>query len=227
MNIINTQSTQKRILFFSAHPDDEIAGAGGFIIKTLQQGGAAKLVLCIDPSEPRPDLNANDERNARLKEFSTVADALGASHSFLDFPHYPILSYDTILPCVKEIREFKPDIVLILQEDEYHTEHQLTARIVKRAVWHAGRSAFPEYGQAHKVKEIWESEGDRPMSNPNHFEDITNVIEKKKEILLSYGSQQSRKDLVSAVEGLNAFRGIMYKRGKFAESFKTSNFFYG
>jgi LmbE family N-acetylglucosaminyl deacetylase len=217
----------KRVLFFSAHPDDEIGSAGGFILKTLKEGGAVRLSLCIDPAEPRLDQSAATEREQRLLEFATVASAIGAEHSFLNFPHYPPLSYEMILPCVSEIRLFKPDIIALLHEGDYHTEHQLIARIVKRAVWHAARSAFPECGESHKTSELWEAEGDRPLPDPNHFEDISEYAQAKKETFFLYGSQQARKDLASAFIGINAFRGIMYKKGSFAEAFKTSEFFYG
>uniref|UniRef100_A0A7C4S204 PIG-L family deacetylase n=1 Tax=candidate division WOR-3 bacterium TaxID=2052148 RepID=A0A7C4S204_UNCW3 len=217
----------KKIMFFSAHPDDEIAGAGGFMLKILKRKGKIKLVLCIDPAEPRFDIDEKKEREQRLKEFEMVAKKLKAEWSFLNFPHYPSISYETILPCVTEIRKFKPDIVLILQENDYHTEHQLVAKIVKRAVWHASRNAFPQCGKPHLTKEIWETDGDRPLFDPNHFEDISEVIEEKKKLFLLYDSQQKRKDLISAIEGLNRFRGIMYKKGRFAEAFKITRFFYG
>ncbi|MEK7175213.1 MAG: PIG-L family deacetylase [Patescibacteria group bacterium] len=226
-NNIKNKKLKKRIMFFSAHPDDELAGAGGFILKTLKDKGVVSLVLCIDPSEPRVNISSKIEKETRLKEFKKLAKSIGAQSSFLNFSHYPILSYETILPCVKEIRSFKPEVIIIIQEMDYHTEHQMIAKIIKRAVWHAGRSAFPEYGKPHKVQALWESEGDRPINEPNHFEDITEVSLKKKSLFSIYGSQQARKDLASAALGINAFRGIMYKKGRFAEAFKVSEFFYG
>jgi N-acetylglucosamine malate deacetylase 1 len=223
---MNTKQ-KKRVLFFSAHPDDELAGAGGFILKTLKEGGKAGLVLCIDPGEPRLDIDSETESKTRLKEFEKFAKSIGAQSNFLNFEHYPSLSFDTILPCVKEIRSFKPNIVIILQENEYHAEHQLIAKIVKRAVWHAGRGAFPLCGKPHKVDALWEAEGDRPLHQPNHFEDISSVASKKEALFSSYKSQQNRKDLARASLGLNAFRGIMYRKGRFAEAFKITEFFYG
>lgn len=219
--------TQERVLFFSAHPDDEVAGAGGLMLQTLANGGAVRFVLCIDPAEPRPDISAEDERSARLEEFERVASAIGAETSYLGFPHYPTLSYETILPCVREIRDFKPTKVITLQESDYHTEHQVVSRIVKRAVWHAGRSAFPECGLSHKTPAFFEAEGDRPLTDPNTFVDISAFAEQKRGLFLLYGSQQSRKNLADAALGLNAFRGIMYKRGAFAEGFRATDFFYG
>lgn len=222
-----SQNKIKKLIFFSAHPDDEIAGAGGLMLKVLKSGGKLKLVLCINPAEPRFDISEEQEREQRLKEYQTVAKKLRAEWAYLGFAHYPEISYKTILPCVTEIRKFKPDIVVILQENDYHTEHQIIAKIVKRAVWHAGRSAFPQCGKPFLVKEIWESDGDRPLFDPNHFEDISDIMEEKKKLFLTYDSQQKRKDLISAIEGLNRYRGIMYKKGRFAEAFKITKFFYG
>ncbi len=137
------------------------------------------------------------------------------------------------MPCVKEIREFKPDIVLCLQEDDYHTEHQMVAKIVKRAVWHAGRNAFPQCGKPHKVSELWEVEGDRPMYNPNHFEDITEVVKEKIKIFKIYNSQLQIKDEISALLGLNRFHGLMHAKGdndkgyEYVEAYRITRFFYG
>ena len=218
----------KRAIFFSAHPDDELGGAGGLLLKIMANGGAVHLVLCIDPAEPRMDgTMAQEECAMRVNEFQVVAKAIGASSTLLKFSRYPGLSYTTILPCVRAIRTFRPDAVIILQEDEYHTEHALVARIVKRAVWHAGRAAFPECGASHKTESVWEAEGDRPMHDPNHLEDISEVVLRKTDLFELYGSQQKRKDLVAASLGLNKFRGVMYKRGTYAEAFKITDFFYG
>lgn len=218
---------KNRVMFFSAHPDDELASTGGFMIKNIKNGGKVKMVLCIDPSSPRFDTTAETEKQTRLNEYEKVAKNLGAESKFLNFGHYPALSYEHILPCVKEIRIFKPDIVIMLQENDYHTEHQMIAKIVKRAVWHASRAAFPECGKPHQVKQIWEAEGDRPMPDPNHHVDITKEIKAKLKTFLLYASQQKRKNLASAFEGINRYHGVMYKKGEYAEAYKVTEFFYG
>ena len=128
---------------------------------------------------------------------------------------------------VKEIREFKPDIILTLSEEDYHPDHRAICSIVKEAIWQAGRSAFPQYGKPFKTKTLLQYEADKPMSKIDFLRDISDVIEDKKRLLSLYDSQIKRKDLISAVEGLNRFRGIMYKAGDYAEAFKISQFFYG
>lgn len=212
---------------FSAHPDDEIGGAGGFLIQTKRDGANLKLVLCLDPGEERFDCTLREERATRLKEFTMVARSLGAKSAYLGLPRYTAVSPKTILPLVKVIREFRPEIVLTLSEQEYHPDHKVVAALTKEAVWQASRQAFPQCGKPWRVSTLLQYEADNPMQNFTFLRDISDVINEKKRILRRYGSQVSRKDLVAAVEGLNRFRGIMYKAGDYAEAFKASQFFYG
>lgn len=216
-----------RILSFSAHPDDEIGGAGGLLLQAKNSGSVLKLVLCLDPAEPRLDKSASQERKLRLSEFRTVAKLLDCDSSYLGLDRYPKVELENILPLVEEIRKFKPDIVLTLSDEEYHPDHRAIATLTKEAIWQAGRNAFPRFGKPFKTRTLLQYEADKPMPNVDFLRDISDVIEDKKKLLGLYGSQIQRKDLISAVEGLNRFRGIMYKAGDYAEAFKISEFFYG
>jgi LmbE family N-acetylglucosaminyl deacetylase len=225
--MINTHFKDKKIIFFSAHPDDEAAGAGGLLLKAKKEGATIKLVLVIDPKEKRFDISEEAERETRLEEFKATAEAFGASHAYLGIPKYPLLSPEHIAPILKEIREFKPDILMMLGTDEHHTEHRQVNDLVMQAVWHAGRPAFPHLGEVHKTQTILECEADNPMREPNFLVDITEFMEEKKCIIGGYCSQVKRKDLVTAIEGLNAFRGHMYRKGAYAEAYKIKEFYYG
>lgn len=225
--MIDTHFKNKKILFFSAHPDDEIAGAGGLFIKANQNDSKIKLVLCIDPSEHRLDTSPEKERATRLSEYQKIARHLNATNSYLGLSKYPNLSWENIAPLVKEVRDFKPDIVITLSKDERHTEHKMVNELVMRAVWHAGRPAFPDLGEPHKTQTILESEADAPMQEPSFLLDITDFIEEKKKLMNGYESQVNRKDLATACEGINAFRGHMYRKGTHAEAYKIKEFYYG
>lgn len=225
--MINFNFKNLRILSFSAHPDDEIGGAGGLLLQAKKGGSVLKLVLCLDPAEPRMDKTLSQERKIRLKEFKKVAKILNCESSYLGMERYPVISMENILPLVKEIRKFKPDIVITLSDEDYHPDHRAVAMLVKEAIWRAGRNAFPRYGQPFKAKTLIQYEADKPMSNIDFLRDISDVMQEKKKLLGLYDSQINRKDLISAAEGLNRFRGIMYKAGDYAEAFKITEFFYG
>jgi len=225
--MINFNFRNLRILSFSAHPDDEIWGAGGLLLQAKKEGSTLKLVLCLDPAESRQNKSPNQERNIRLKEFRKVSRLLNSKLSYLGMERYPETKLNNILPLVKEIRKFRPDIILTLSEEDYHPDHRAICSITKEAIWHAGRNAFPEFGKPFKTKTLIQYEGDKPMSNIDFLRDISDVIDQKKQLLSLYDSQTKQKDLISAMEGLNRFRGVMYKTGNYAEAFKITEFFYG
>jgi len=216
-----------RILSFSAHPDDEIGGAGGFLLAAKNGGALLKLSLVIDPSEERSDASADEEKNIRLTEFKKVAKLLSADSSYLGIGRYPEIELTNIFPLIKEIRDFKPDLVLTPSDEEYHPDHRVVAALAKEAIWHAGRSAFPTLGRPYKAKTLLMYEADKPMSQVGFLYDISAVMEEKKKLINLYESQTARKNLADAMKGLNRFRGIMYKGGEYAEAFKTQEFFYG
>jgi LmbE family N-acetylglucosaminyl deacetylase len=225
--MIDTTFSKKRILSFSAHPDDEIGGAGGLLLKAKKNGSALKLSLCMDPAEPRPEKTIKIEREDRLAEFTKVAGLLGAESSYLELPRYAPVNLETILPLVKEIRSFKPDIVLTLAKSEFHADHRIVSSLTMEAVWQAGRSAFPECGLPHKTQTILMYEADCPMPDPTFLLDISDLAEEKDALLGLYASQIARKNLIKAEEGINAFRGLMYRAGTRAEAYKIHEFYYG
>lgn len=225
--MINFNFKNLRILSFSAHPDDEIWGAGGLLLQAKKESSILKLVLCLDPAEQRLNKSSSQERNVRLKEFRNVSRLLKSKFGYLGMERYPVIKLDNILPLVKEIRKFKPDIVLTPSEEDYHLDHKAINTLTKEALWQAGRDAFPKFGKPFKTKTLLQYESDKPMSKIDFLRDISDVMSAKKQLLSSYGSQINRKDLISAVEGLNRFRGIMYKVGNYAEAFKITEFFYG
>lgn len=225
--MINLELKNKRILSFSAHPDDEVGGAGGLLLQAQNAGAEVRLVLCLDPAESRIDTSAEDERKARLKEFEEVTQVLKASSGYIGLPRYPRIEFQNILPLVKEIRNFRPDIVLTLSDQEYHPDHRAVAALTKEAIWQAGRNVFPEYGKPFSTKTLLQYEADNPMQSPDFLRDISDVMEQKRTLIEIYASQVRRKNLVDAVAGLNRFRGVMYKTGEYAEEFKVREFFYG
>jgi N-acetylglucosamine malate deacetylase 1 len=224
--MINFDLTNKRILSFSAHPDDE-AAVGGFLAAAKAAGAAIEFALVLDPAEPRFDVTAEEDRTRRLAEFNNAADLLGATTSYLDLPLYPTLDRKNTLALVKTIRIFKPDIIITLSDEERHTDHRLVNSLVKHAIWHAGRAAFPDLGEPHKTNTLLAYEADNPIREPTFLFDITNFVENKKAHIGCYGSQTTQKDLCEASLGLNRFRGTMYKAGMYAEAFKVIQLFYG
>ena len=214
---------RKKILCFSAHPDDEIGGAGGFLLKARAQGAAVQLVLACDGASQKGERSAAEERRIRLKEFKEVGRRLGAATIFLDFPRYFSLDLpQTILPCVEAIRKFRPDIVLVPHRDERHAEHAALYHIVREACWVAKGKRFSDRGRPWAIQELREYELDTPLTIVTDLEDITDVASAKEQLFKVYASQLANKDHLEAMRGLSRYRAIVGRCGEFAEAFRTT-----
>ncbi|HKS36978.1 MAG TPA: hypothetical protein VJW76_07305, partial [Verrucomicrobiae bacterium] len=64
--------------------------------------------------------------------------------------------------------------------------------------------------------EVW-----TPLLDYDHVEDITAVMPRKLRALRAHRSQLKEFDYVRAVSGLNAFRGELSARCRYAEVFQT------
>ncbi|HYF04905.1 MAG TPA: PIG-L family deacetylase [Patescibacteria group bacterium] len=216
-----------KILSISAHPDDEIGGAGGFLVAAKKGGARFHFVLALTPCEDRFECDEKEEQAQRLREFDDVADYFAANTSYLDIDRYPQMTMENICLLVKEIRAYKPDLILTPSNEEHHSDHRALYNLTKEAIWQAGRAAFPGLGEPHKTRTWLSYETDNAIAQPNFLFDITDHWEDKKNIFELYRSQTGRKDLVSALLGLNRFRGIMFKGGEYAEAYNIKEFFYG
>lgn len=216
-------TTSQRILCFSAHPDDEIGGAGGFLLKARAQGALIQLVLACDGASQKGKRSAAEERLIRLKEFDEVGRRLGATTVFLNFRRY--FQFDittTILPCVEVIRKFRPSMVLVPHRGERHVEHATLFRIVREACWIARGKRFSERGEPWLIRELREYELDTPLELVTDLEDITEMASAKEELFKVYVSQLANKDHLQAMRGLSTYRAIVGRCGQFAEAFRTT-----
>ncbi len=123
---------------------------------------------------------------------------------------------------IKIVRKAKPALIYAPHPDEKDAEHRITYEITKEALWLSQSAYLPNLGkpippiESLRLYEVW-----TPMKNYLIKEDITDVIETKKEALLAYKSQIKHLDLIDATMGLNMYRGSMGSATKkFAEVFQ-------
>jgi LmbE family N-acetylglucosaminyl deacetylase len=229
----------KRILVVAAHPDDETLGCGGAVIKHVKAGDDVKIITIGDgvtSRDYRPGADRKKELADHKKEidlrrerFIKAAQILGVRNencSMLDLPDQR-LDGSPILDIIKNIEELTakdlPNIVYTHHFGDLNRDH----RIVCEAVMTAFR---PRRGEASKVSIFgFEISGNMdymlPVSvygfKPDHFIDISGVIEQKlralaeyQDDLWEYPSPLSAK----AVEELAQRRG-KDKGYKYAEAF--------
>jgi LmbE family N-acetylglucosaminyl deacetylase len=195
----------QRVLVVVAHPDDIDFGMAGSVA-ALTAGGA-EVAYCIASSGeagPPEDWDRDELRRVREAEQRAAAAIVGVHDvRFLGHPDgriEPTLELRRDISRV--IRDVKPDLVLCQSGERIwdrvyysHPDHLAVGQATACAVYPDARNpwAHPELldegYEPHAVARMWVAGLD-----PNHFVDITDVIDKKIAALRSHESQVSARD---------------------------------
>lgn len=202
-----------RCLMICPHPDDEMLGAGGVLVKY-----AANFDVCCISSAGVAcgDIGAEERANIRITEFNQVMDALGIKNRwiFKTFGKPPFIEQiDRMFRDYCAVLDFsKYDYIFLPHHRDNHPEHlYITNVLVKRLMRKQGYN--PNATVA--FYEVW-----TPIECVNCYVDISDVAERKLELLGLYKSQFEWIKYPERVEGLNKYRGMLDNNVKYAEAFK-------
>lgn len=203
------------VFVISAHPDDEVIGLGGTMVKHISKGDKVFLSVITDGSSVNYNkLKGQKIIKKRKKECLAASKILGISEvKFHELPDakldsIPQLELNKIIE--EEVRRIKPRIVYTHDKNDIHSDHKL----IHLATMVATR---------RKVKEVYSYEVISSTTNfkPNLYINISKELSKKlraincyKSILKNFPDSFSMK----AIEGLASVRG-MESGLKFAEAF--------
>ena len=178
----------KKVMVFSAHPDDETLGAGGTILRHISQGDEVYWVVFT------LYLSDSDEeyKNYRIELVNRVASEYGFSGVFtFDFPAGELdrVGYRNLIDrTIKVVKKVKPDIVYTVGASDINTDHDYVHRTVMVAT-------KPVYG----VKEIyayeipsstnWAFSEKSSWFKPNLYVDIERFMDRKMKILSLFEDQ--------------------------------------
>ena len=196
----------KKILAISPHPDDEAIGCGGLLLSHVGyseirivnvyngEGGGA-----LEEGPWRDDLGYRTRlANVRCRELDEVAAMLGASEvvrfGISDFSQGPGSS--EIVALKRTLEDFAPEIVLLPWFLDNHPHHKITNRIFAEASKGLDLMVL--------AYEIWE------LLSPNAFFDVTDVLDRKLEMIAMYASQNRTVDYVQYAEALARTRAFHY-----------------
>lgn len=226
----------ERALVVVAHPDDVDFGSAGTIAQWTDRG--IKVSYCLltrgdaggfDPDVPR-------ERIAGIREAEQRAAAAELGVEDVVFLGYPDgrLTVDLGLrrDITREIRRVRPQRLVCqapVRNFERipvsHPDHLAAGEAAMCAVYPDARNPFahPELAaeglEAWTVREVWIA----GMQQPNHYVDVTDTFERKKEALRRHESQMAglTRDLDEMLRdwmGLTARRGGL-PEGRLAEAY--------
>ena len=126
------QNRPLRIIAFGAHPDDCDLGAGGLAAKYAMLGHKVKFVSLTNgdvghQSEPREEL-----AKRRRAEAHEAGRRIGIEYEVLDNHDGELLpTLEIREQVIREIRQWKADIVIAPRPNDYHPDHRYTGVLVQ------------------------------------------------------------------------------------------------
>ena len=203
----------KHVIVVSAHPDDEVIGAGGTLLKHRANGDKIHWLIITNVFE---DKGFSAERVAsRAKEIEKVAELFGmTSVHQLNYPTM-MLSSSSLLTMVPEIsaifNEVKPEIVYCVNRSDAHSDHRVTFDAVMACT---KSFRYPFVKKVLMYECISETEFGANLSEnafiPNYFVDISAYFAQKMEITAVYESEIGVHPFPRStrnIEALATFRG--------------------
>ena len=219
-----------KVLVIAAHPDDEVLGCGGTIVRHIEKGDEVHVVILAEGITSRDKSRDRKKRSIEIKNLSLSAKKahkiLGTkSLKLFDLPDNRMDSID-LLDIVKmvekEVNKISPKIIYTHHVSDLNIDHSITHQAVITA-------CRPE--PVKSVKKIccfeipsstdWQSVTADKFFKPNCFIDISRTLKKKLSALKAYKSEMKswpHSRSIKAIESLARWRGSSVGL-KAAESF--------
>lgn len=203
-----------KILVVAAHPDDEVLGCGGTIIKHIKNGDLVEIILMSDGVGSRAENSvANLQDREERHKMAERASALMGVHklSLFDFPDnmmdaVPLL--DIVRKLEPYIRTLQPSIIYTHYKGDLNIDHQITYRSVMTACRPLSNSTISKIYSFEVLSSTeWTLES---TFAPTHFVDIHEELPLKMEVLEIYGKEMRcfpNSRSTQAVELLAKLRG--------------------
>lgn len=196
----------KRILVIAAHPDDEVLGCGGTLLKHAKNNDKILLLFASDGEGSR--ISGKKRIFYRKKQALKVAKIINSQKPFfLNFPDNQ-LDKINILKIAKSfskiVESFKPDIIYTHHYNDLNIDHRLTFEATMIACRPLPKNSVTEI----YCFEILSSTGWRGISNlcfkPTLYVDIKDYIKKKIDLMKIYEKEIRPSPHPRSVESITA-----------------------
>ena len=215
----------KKVIVISSHPDDEILGAGGTLLKHKSNGD--DLTWLIVTSMLNDEKQSKDTINKRKEEIKKVSKMIGFSKVYeLNYPTTGLQSHsmNEMIPDISRIfLDFKPEIIYVMNRSDAHSDHRYTFESVLACT---KSFRYPFIKKVLMYECISETEFAPQLHErvfiPNYFVDISPYFTKKIEIMEVYKSELGEHPFPRSkrnIKALATFRGATIGV-EYAESFQ-------
>ena len=214
-----------KILVVAAHPDDEILGVGGTILKHARRGDSVYLLILGDGVTSRGA--GSLEMKKRAIQAAAAAKILGVKNFFLE--KLPDNKFDSValLTIVRKVEKvlykIKPEIVYTHFGDDLNIDHRLTFQAVLTACRPQPKFFVKQILAFETLSSTeWQAKQKKKLFCPSEYNDIGEFIGKKIEAMAIYGDELRKYPHPRSKEGIEIlarYRGLEVGY-KYAEAFQ-------
>ena len=180
----------ERFVVVAPHPDDEVLGAGGVLLK---HPGQADVFVVSDGSLGNPAVGSEEMAARRRAELErTMRLVRPAAFHWLGFPDARLAEHPECADAIDFTRYSK---AFLPWTDSLHPDHRALARFCLARIAKQGAAC-----------EAFLYELQAPFRCPTHFFDITDVVERKRELISCYESTLEMYPQGEVTLALNKFR---------------------
>lgn len=128
------QEAPVRVIVFGAHPDDCDNVAGGTAILFSQMGCKVKFVSMTNGDAGHQSMGGGALAKRRMVEAQEAGRRFGVEYTVLDNHDGELMpTLENRLKVIREIRNWKADIVITHPPNDYHPDHRYTSILVQDA----------------------------------------------------------------------------------------------
>lgn len=204
------------ILAIGAHPDDVELGCGGTVAKEVANG---KKVGIIDLT--KGELGTRGTEITRKEEAEAAASILGVSlRKNIGFADgFFVNDKQHQLELIKEIRTYKPEIVLCNAIDDRHIDHGKGSKLASDACFLSGLIKIETKDENGNIQQPWRPKYVYHYIQWKHIEpdiviDITGFVDLKMQSVLAYKTQfysADSKEPETPISSKNFTDSIIYR----------------
>jgi len=125
-----------RLLILGAHPDDAEYHAGGLASIYCERGHAVRMVSMTDGRAGHHERVPEELAVLRREEAAAAGRVIGAEYITWDVHDGELVpSLEMRRRVIREIRTFRPDLVLTHRPFDYHPDHRAAGQLVQDATY--------------------------------------------------------------------------------------------
>jgi len=217
------KASDRTVLVFCAHSDDQVFGAGGTIAKLHDEGYTIITVILSQGEMSHPWLEKENLAKHRMAESFEASKILGIYQTiFFDLPEDRIYEYfeesSRFQDRIAEIFEkHVPERIFTHGPEDSHPAHRQVFKLVSESVLHMRE----QYGYDPEVYlyDVWTLANYKRVSRSYVYFDVTGTFERKIEALRTFKTQKVALVTLWASVYIRAFLAGISSRYRLAERF--------